>query len=83
MGVAAPRIAITGLNPHASDGGLFGDEEARVMTPCILEANAAGLGSVTGPWPGDTVFLHALKGRFDVVVSQYSVDCIACLVHNM
>ena len=71
MGVAAPRIAVTGLNPHAGDGGLLGDEEAAVIAPVIEEANAARLGSVTGPWPGDTVFLHALKGRFDVVVATY------------
>ena len=67
MGVPRPRVAVTGLNPHAGDGGLFGDEEAAVIAPCVAEAVAEGL-QVTGPWPGDTVFLHAVKGRFDVVV---------------
>ncbi|MFW5832811.1 MAG: 4-hydroxythreonine-4-phosphate dehydrogenase PdxA [Pseudomonadota bacterium] len=70
FGIAKPRIAVAGLNPHAGEGGLFGDEEARILAPAIARARAEGL-DVTGPWPGDTVFLQAREGRFDVVVAQY------------
>jgi 4-hydroxythreonine-4-phosphate dehydrogenase len=66
----APRIAVAGLNPHAGEGGLFGDEEARIITPAIEAARAEGH-DVTGPLPGDTVFMSAREGAFDVVVAQY------------
>jgi 4-hydroxythreonine-4-phosphate dehydrogenase len=70
LGIAAPRIAVAGLNPHAGEGGLFGDEEARIIAPAIAAARASGY-DVSGPWPGDTVFMQARAGRFDVVVAQY------------
>lgn len=70
LGVANPRIAVAGLNPHAGEGGLFGDEEIEIIRPAIEAARAQGL-DVTGPWPGDTVFMQARAGRFDVVVAQY------------
>ncbi len=70
FGIARPRIAVAGLNPHAGEGGLFGDEEARIIAPAIARARAEGL-DASGPWPGDTVFLQAREGRFDVVVAQY------------
>ncbi len=63
-------IAVAGLNPHAGEGGMFGDEEARIIAPAIERARAEGL-DVSGPWPGDTVFMNARAGEFDVVVAQY------------
>lgn len=70
LGVTRPRIAVCGLNPHASEGGLFGDEEARVITPAIGAARGRGI-DATGPWAGDTVFGAAVKGKFDLVVAMY------------
>jgi len=70
LGIAKPRIAVAGLNPHAGEGGLFGDEEVRIIAPAIAASRAKGL-DVSGPWPGDTVFMQARQGRFDVVVAQY------------
>lgn len=70
FGIVRPRIAVAGLNPHAGEGGLFGDEDIRIIAPAIRRAQAEGL-DVSGPWPGDTVFLQAREGRFDVVVAQY------------
>lgn len=70
LGIAAPRIAVAGLNPHAGEGGLFGDEEITIIAPAIAAARAEGI-DASGPWPGDTVFMQARKGRFDIVVAQY------------
>lgn len=70
LGVAAPRVAVAGLNPHAGEDGLFGDEEARIILPAIEAARREGI-DASGPWPGDTVFMQARQGRFDVVVAQY------------
>lgn len=70
MGIAEPRIAVCGLNPHASENGRFGDEEKRVIEPAIDMARQHGL-HVTGPVPGDTVFLQAIAGKFDLVVAMY------------
>lgn len=70
LGIAAPRIAVAGLNPHAGEGGLFGDEEIRIIRPAVEAARAEGI-DVSGPWPGDTVFMQARRGRFDIVVAQY------------
>ena len=69
-GIAAPRIALCALNPHASDGGLFGDEEERVYRPAVERLRASGI-EVAGPLPADTVFSRALGGSFDAVVSPY------------
>ena len=68
--IAAPRIAVCGLNPHAGDGGLFGDEEARLVSPAIAEARAAGI-DATGPHPADGLFPRAVRGQFDAVVALY------------
>ncbi len=65
-----PRIAVAGINPHAGEGGLFGDEEIRISAPAVEAARAEGI-DASGPWPGDTVFMQARNGRFDVVVAQY------------
>lgn len=70
FGVAAPRVAVAGLNPHAGEGGRFGREEIEIIAPAIAAARAEGI-DASGPWPGDTVFMQARAGRFDVVVAQY------------
>jgi len=70
LGIAAPRIAVAGLNPHASEGGLFGEQEANEIVPAVASARARGL-NVSDPLPGDTVFLRAVKGEFDIVVAMY------------
>ena len=69
-GIEPPRIALCALNPHASDGGLFGDEEERVYTPALRRLEAAGI-DARGPYPADTVFSRALRGEFDAVVAPY------------
>jgi len=69
-GIADPKVALCALNPHASDGGLFGDEEERVYRPAIERLHAEGI-DVHGPLPADTVFSRALGGSFDGVVSPY------------
>ena len=66
----SPRIAVAGLNPHAGENGLFGDEEIREIIPAINDLKARGL-NVEGPVPPDTVFLQAVNGKFDVVVAMY------------
>lgn len=65
-----PRIGVAALNPHASDGGLFGDEEARIIAPAVAAGQAEGI-DVTGPWPADTLFVRADKGEFDGIVAMY------------
>jgi len=70
LGFASPRVAVAGLNPHAGEGGMFGDEENRIIRPAIEAARAEGI-DASGPHPGDTVYMQARKGRFDVVVAQY------------
>jgi 4-hydroxythreonine-4-phosphate dehydrogenase len=70
FGFSAPRLAVAALNPHAGEGGMFGDEEVRLIHPAIEKAVAAGV-DVSGPYPPDTVFYHAAQGRFDTVVCMY------------
>ena len=70
FGIEKPRIAVAGVNPHASENGQFGDEEERLLAPAILMAKDQGI-NVFGPFPGDTVFLQALHGRYDAVVAMY------------
>ena len=65
-----PRIGVAGLNPHASDGGLFGDEEADVIQPAVEAAAKEGF-TVSGPWPSDTLFVRARDGEFDGLVVMY------------
>jgi 4-hydroxythreonine-4-phosphate dehydrogenase len=65
-----PRIGVAALNPHASDGGLFGDEEERIISPAVAAARAEGF-DATGPWPTDTLFVRAKAGEFDGVVAMY------------
>ncbi|MDX2471539.1 MAG: 4-hydroxythreonine-4-phosphate dehydrogenase PdxA [SAR324 cluster bacterium] len=70
MGIENPRIAVCGLNPHAGEEGIFGTEEQAQIIPAIKEAQAAGK-NVQGPFPGDTVFIAAFAGKWDMVVAQY------------
>jgi len=74
MGIARPRVAVAGLNPHAGEGGLFGDEEVRIIAPAIAAARADGI-DASGPYAPDTVFMRARNapghpGEFDVVVAM-------------
>ncbi|HLM69109.1 MAG TPA: 4-hydroxythreonine-4-phosphate dehydrogenase PdxA, partial [Longimicrobium sp.] len=69
-GIASPRIALCAVNPHASDGGLFGDEEARIVEPALRLLAGAGV-DARGPIPADTVFTRAVRGEFDAVVAPY------------
>ena len=68
--IPAPRIALCAVNPHASDGGLFGDEEARIVEPAIRWLASAGI-RAAGPVPADTVFTRAARGEFDAVIAPY------------
>jgi 4-hydroxythreonine-4-phosphate dehydrogenase len=70
FGIAKPKIAVCGLNPHASENGQFGDEEDRIIGPAMVMAREQGI-DVYGPYPGDTVFLRALHGEFDAVLAMY------------
>jgi 4-hydroxythreonine-4-phosphate dehydrogenase len=68
-GLARPRIAVAGLNPHAGEGGLFGDEEQRFIGPAVEAARAEGI-AASGPYAPDTVFMRARRGAFDLVVAM-------------
>ena len=70
FGLARPRIAVAALNPHGGEAGLFGTEEATEMTPAIAACQAEGI-DVGGPHSGDTIFLRAARGEFDIVISCY------------
>jgi 4-hydroxythreonine-4-phosphate dehydrogenase len=70
IGGSRPRIAVTSLNPHAGEDGLFGDEERTMIRPAVDDALAEGL-HVEGPLPNDTLFYHALNGGYDAVVAMY------------
>lgn len=70
FGIACPRIAVAGLNPHSSEDGLFGREEAEIIVPAMHEARAQGI-DAQGPYPPDTVFFKASSGLFDAVVCMY------------
>ena len=70
FGYPTPRIAVAGLNPHAGEHGLMGEEDDAVILPAVEQCRAAGI-NVLGPLPGDTVFLRAVRGEFDVVVATY------------
>ena len=70
FGIARPRIAVAGLNPHAGEHGLFGHEEEETIAPAIQACRGQGI-DVSGPFPGDTVFVRARRGDFDVVVACY------------
>lgn len=69
--IARPRLAMAGLNPHASEGGLFGDEEERVLRPAMRRLEQSGGVDVSGPFPADTVFRRCIEGAADIVVAPY------------
>src|SRR6187455_600706 len=70
FGIAQPRLAVAGLNPHAGEDGLLGHEEATVLRPAIEAAQKRGI-HIDGPFPGDTVFARAVRGEFDAVIACY------------
>ncbi len=70
FGCPRPRIALCGLNPHAGEGGLFGDEEERVMRPAVATLRGGGI-EVAGPLPADSLFVRAARGEFDAVIAAY------------
>jgi 4-hydroxythreonine-4-phosphate dehydrogenase len=70
LGTLAPRIAVAGLNPHCGEGGIFGDEDDRIIAPTVAALREQGL-DVRGPISADTVFYRASRGEFDLVVAQY------------
>lgn len=70
LGIDHPRLALAALNPHGGEHGLLGNEEQRILTPAVHNAQAAGI-DVTGPVPADAVFSQALHGSYDAVVSLY------------
>lgn len=69
-GVARPRVAVAGFNPHNGDGGTCGREEIDIIAPAVARLNAAGL-PVVGPYPADTIFLKARDGELDAIVTMY------------
>ena len=70
LGIEDPRVAVCGLNPHAGEDGLLGDEDQRIIVPAIEMARNAGV-DAHGPFPADTIFIEAAKGRWDLVVAMY------------
>ncbi len=70
FGLPQPRLAVAGFNPHAGEGGLFGDEEGRIIIPAVIEARNRGW-LVEGPFPPDTVFHKAVHDHYDAVVCMY------------
>lgn len=70
LGIANPHIAVAGLNPHAGEGGIFGDEEIKFIAPAIEQARSLGF-RVSGPLAGDTVFFRTLQGEFDCAIAMY------------
>ncbi|MDD3757052.1 MAG: 4-hydroxythreonine-4-phosphate dehydrogenase PdxA [Advenella sp.] len=70
LGIEHPRVAVAGLNPHAGEEGRFGLEDVNIIAPAIEYMREQGV-NVSGPYPGDTIFMRARKGEFDIVVAQY------------
>jgi 4-phospho-D-threonate 3-dehydrogenase / 4-phospho-D-erythronate 3-dehydrogenase len=70
LGFESPRIAVCGLNPHAGENGLFGNEDAALIVPAVQAAQSAGI-DCRGPFPADTLFTKAVRGEFDLVVAMY------------
>ena len=81
LGIKDPIIAVAALNPHAGEEGLFGNEEKEIIEPAIKLAIEKGI-DVRGPFPGDTVFMNAKMGKFDVVVSQYHDQALIPIKYN-
>lgn len=71
FGVKSPRIAVTGLNPHAGENGAIGREEIEIIAPAIEEARSKGFGHISGPYPADTIFQDRLRQDYDAVITMY------------
>ena len=70
FGIARPRLALAGLNPHAGEHGILGTEETDVLEPAVARSAKGGV-DISGPFPGDTIFLRAMRGEFDAVIACY------------
>ena len=70
FGIERPRLALAGLNPHAGEEGVIGKEEQQVLAPAVEQARARGI-TIQGPFPGDTIFVRAVRGEFDAVIACY------------
>ena len=70
FGIARPRLALAGLNPHAGEHGVLGCEESDVLEPAVARCVKAGV-DISGPFPGDTIFLRVMRGEFDLVIACY------------
>jgi 4-hydroxythreonine-4-phosphate dehydrogenase len=70
FGIERPKIAVTGLNPHSGEQGMFGDEESRLIHPSVLRSRDMGI-EVSGPYPSDTIFYQAMNRSFDAIVCMY------------
>lgn len=79
-GLAAPRIAVCGLNPHAGEGGHLGDEELRVIAPAVAHMRASGI-RATGPLPADTVFVPSVLAGYDAVLAMYHDQGLPVIKH--
>jgi 4-hydroxythreonine-4-phosphate dehydrogenase len=80
FGVAEPRIAVCGLNPHAGEGGHLGDEEVRIIGPAVARMRAAGI-RASGPLPADTVFVPQVLKGFDAVLAMYHDQGLPVIKH--
>jgi len=78
FGIKRPRVAVAGLNPHAGEGGLLGDEEKRIIAPAVKRAARRGI-AVSGPHSADTLFYRAAHGQFDAIVAMYHDQGLAPL----
>jgi 4-hydroxythreonine-4-phosphate dehydrogenase len=81
FGLASPKIAVCGLNPHAGEGGYLGTEEIEVIEPVIAAFKNRGI-QVSGPWPADTVFVQEKLDQFDVVLAMYHDQGLPVLKHQ-
>jgi 4-hydroxythreonine-4-phosphate dehydrogenase len=70
FGFANPRIGVAGVNPHAGEHGLLGEEDETIVRPAVARAAARGV-QVSGPFPADTLFVRAARGEFDAVIAAY------------
>jgi 4-hydroxythreonine-4-phosphate dehydrogenase len=70
FGIEKPKIAVTGLNPHSGEQGMFGDEETRLISPAVLRSRNMGM-DVSGPYPSDTIFYQAMNKSYDAIVCMY------------
>ena len=68
--LSRPQIGVCALNPHAGEGGIMGEEESKIISPAIKQAQEKGI-KVSGPYPSDTLFYKALKGKFDFIIAMY------------